>query len=154
MASQNYKFVVCPWYRRFYNLARELWFPKLPPHLVRGKKGEAFAAQFLRECGYKILTRNVRFEKDEIDIVARERDGTLVFVEVKTRSDYDVRGGYADVDARKRHALSRAIKNYLRRAYWRKKPWRVDVVVVTVADSCGNGKMTAEQIKGISLFKK
>lgn len=146
------KFVRCPWHRRVFELARELWFPKLPPHLVRGRKGEAFAAKFLRERGYKILARNVRFEKDEIDIVARERGGTLVFVEVKTRSDYDRRGGYADVDGGKREALRRAVRQYLKLAFWKNKPWRVDVVEVVVADS-GNGSMSARQISGISLSK-
>lgn len=50
-----------------------------------GRRGEALAAAFLIEGGYRILERNWRCGQGEIDIVARHGD-ELVFVEVKTRS--------------------------------------------------------------------
>lgn len=51
-----------------------------------GDLGESVATEFLIEHGYKILSRNFRINRvAEIDIVA-ETDGTIVFVEVKTRS--------------------------------------------------------------------
>ena len=49
-----------------------------------GPKGEAFAAQTLREAGLEILCRGYRKRCGEIDIVARDGD-CLAFVEVKTR---------------------------------------------------------------------
>lgn len=49
-----------------------------------GKLGEDYAAELLREKGYKILTRNFRSRFGEIDIVATH-GRELVFVEVKTR---------------------------------------------------------------------
>ena len=53
-----------------------------------GKWGEDKAVEFLQAKSYKILERNWRFSRAEIDIIARE-DGILVFIEVKTRSsDY------------------------------------------------------------------
>ncbi|HHH52756.1 MAG TPA: YraN family protein [Bacteroidetes bacterium] len=55
-------------------------------NLTIGKKGEEIAVEFLVEKGYLILERNWRFKKAEIDIIAKDKDGTLVFVEVKTRS--------------------------------------------------------------------
>ena len=50
----------------------------------RGRRGEGLAAWFLRLKGYRILDRNVRTPRGEVDIVAR-KGGCLVFVEVKTR---------------------------------------------------------------------
>ncbi|MCJ8152871.1 YraN family protein [Chryseobacterium sp. SSA4.19] len=50
-----------------------------------GKKAEDLAAEFLQKNGYKILVRNFRFQKAEIDIIA-EIDNQIVIVEVKARS--------------------------------------------------------------------
>lgn len=49
-----------------------------------GKQAEQQAADFLVEKGYRIVARNYRFDKAEIDIVAL-KDGTLAIVEVKAR---------------------------------------------------------------------
>jgi len=50
-----------------------------------GKSGEAEAADFLKNNGYKILAKNYRSKSGEVDIVARDKE-TVCFVEVKTRS--------------------------------------------------------------------
>lgn len=50
-----------------------------------GKKGEIIAAAYLRRMGYEILALNYRAGRGEIDIIA-QFDGTMVFVEVKTRT--------------------------------------------------------------------
>ena len=50
-----------------------------------GARGEEFASQFLQNLGYRILARNWRTKRGELDIVAI-RYSTLVFCEVKTRS--------------------------------------------------------------------
>ena len=49
-----------------------------------GKEGEAIALAHLIEKGYKILAKNYRSGRAEIDIIA-EKEGLFVFVEVKTR---------------------------------------------------------------------
>lgn len=49
-----------------------------------GILGENLAVDFLKNNGYKILTRNFRSRFGEIDVVGVDKD-TLVFVEVKTR---------------------------------------------------------------------
>lgn len=77
----------------------------------------------------KILLRNWRHGRDEVDIIALEND-CLVFVEVKTRGENDLRGGYAAVDARKRKAQKRAIRAYLNALRKRPKSHRFDVVEV------------------------
>ncbi len=50
-----------------------------------GKEAEDFAAQYLQKNGYKILVRNFRFQKAEIDIIA-EKDNLIIITEVKARS--------------------------------------------------------------------
>ncbi|KIC61814.1 YraN family protein [Chryseobacterium taiwanense] len=50
-----------------------------------GKKAEDLAVEFLQKNGYKILARNFRFQKAEIDIIA-EKDNLIIVVEVKARS--------------------------------------------------------------------
>ena len=60
---------------------------KEPSHNKKiGKRGEDAAARFLENNGYEILERNWKCEYGEADIIAMEGT-TLVFVEVKTRSN-------------------------------------------------------------------
>jgi len=53
-------------------------------NIETGKLGEDVACEFLVENGFRVLARNVRNKWGEIDVVAQDRDKTLVFVEVKT----------------------------------------------------------------------
>ena len=54
-------------------------------HILVGKTGEELAVSFLKEKGYEILHTNLRLEKVEVDIIAKDKN-QIVFVEVKTRS--------------------------------------------------------------------
>lgn len=60
-------------------------YSEMSEHIKTGEQGEALAQSFLTKLGYHILATNFRYEKSEIDIIAKEND-TIVFVEVKTRS--------------------------------------------------------------------
>ena len=53
-----------------------------------GDKGEEIAVAFLKKKGYKILNRNWRTGKLEIDIIAQLKD-LIIFIEVKTRARKD-----------------------------------------------------------------
>lgn len=99
-------------------------------HLETGKWGEKVAERFLAGKGFKILGRRVRVgTRDEIDLVARDRD-SLVFVEVKTRKSEDFGRPLAAVDRAKRHSLSRAAIRYMMRLRKRPDYFRFDVVEV------------------------
>lgn len=54
-------------------------------HNELGELGEQLAVDFLIENGYKILERNYRYMKAEVDIIAQKKD-VLAVIEVKTRS--------------------------------------------------------------------
>lgn len=54
-----------------------------------GMKGEEAAARYLELRGYEILHRNWTCRFGEADIIARDDDGTLCFIEVKTRRGID-----------------------------------------------------------------
>lgn len=54
-------------------------------HNDLGKKAEDLAAEFLIKSGYKILVRNFRYQKAEIDIIA-EKENLIIITEVKARS--------------------------------------------------------------------
>tara|TARA_R100000935_G_scaffold25393_2_gene45232 strand:+ start:134 stop:493 length:360 start_codon:yes stop_codon:yes gene_type:complete len=57
-------------------------------HNELGKKGEELAVAYLLKNGYKIVSRNFRHQKAEVDIIAR-KESTLAIIEVKTRSTPD-----------------------------------------------------------------
>jgi putative endonuclease len=97
-----------------------------------GDRGENRAARYLRERGYKILLRNFRCPLGEIDIIAR--DGrTLVFVEVKTRTEDDPLPE-DQVNPSKQHQITKAGKFYLGRYGVPQPPSRFDVIAVVWPD--------------------
>ncbi len=96
-----------------------------------GRWGEFLAAGYLFFHGCRILERNYRFGRYEIDVVARERrSGVLVFAEVKTRSS-TFHGLPRDaVDTKKQLFLTRAAQGYLKEHRIPDAPTRFDVVEV------------------------
>ncbi|MEZ2121034.1 MULTISPECIES: YraN family protein [unclassified Corynebacterium] len=77
-----------------------------------GRVGEDIAAHHYRSTGHRILARNVSYPVGEIDLIAETRDGTVVFVEVKTRSTAAF-GGIEAVSCRKVSRMRRAAALWL-----------------------------------------
>ena len=106
-------------------------------HITIGKQGEALAAAHLREKKYKIYGQNIRLGRDEIDIIAYDKEArTLVFIEVKTRSRYDpdflpVLG----MTKRKKRALRRSAWKWMKEHEY-DAPWRIDIVLVIGSTVC------------------
>jgi putative endonuclease len=100
-----------------------------------GDRAEALALEHLLRHGLALVCRNYRVARGprarggEIDLILRERDGTLVFVEVRSRAS-DLHGGaLASVGAAKQRALVFAAQHYLARLT-HTPPCRFDVVAV------------------------
>lgn len=89
------------------------WLRPRRPDL--GERGEDLAAAHFRRRGATVLARNWRSGRDELDLVALE-GRVLVFVEVKTRTAREAGAGWFAVDARKRRALRRAARAWMRAA--------------------------------------
>lgn len=77
-----------------------------------GVRGEDMAAAYLETAGYRIVARNWRFHRNEIDIIAMDGD-TLVFVEVKKRQDSAHGYGCEAVDHAKQQRIRRVAEAYL-----------------------------------------
>ncbi len=77
-----------------------------------GKLGEDFAAIWLINRGFSILDRNWRSGRVELDLVVR-RNNLIVFVEVKTRSNYQYGGAVQAVSGQKINNLKQAALRWL-----------------------------------------
>jgi len=83
-------------------------------HNELGNWGEDMAVDFLVKKGYEIKERNWRFQKAEVDIIAKI-ENTLVAVEVKTRST-DYFGNPQDfIKPKKIKLLVKAVDEYVNR---------------------------------------
>lgn len=97
-----------------------------------GAMGEALAVDHLTRAGLRILQRNWRCRYGELDIIACDDAGTLVFVEVKTRTG-DGYGGLAHaVTPRKVQRLRRLAGLWLAGQNRRWAAIRIDVIGVRV----------------------
>jgi putative endonuclease len=104
-----------------------------------GRAGEEAAVEALRAAGYRIVDRNVRLRRGELDVIAEEA-GDLVFVEVKTRRSTTYGTPAESVGARKRHVLAQLAAGYLARRGRGDRACRFDVVEVWV-DAAGRQRV-------------
>lgn len=100
-----------------------------------GDAAEARALAHLLGQGLELVQRNYRLARGpharggEIDLILRERDGTLVFVEVRQRSGRARGGAAASIGAAKQASLVLAAQHFLMR--WPSPPpCRFDVVAI------------------------
>ncbi len=94
-----------------------------------GSEYEALAEKWMEEHGYRILEKNYRCRQGEIDLIA-EKDGYLIFTEVKYRRSGQAGDPAEAVDYRKQKKISRVAEYYC----WEKRkvdtPCRFDVICV------------------------
>ena len=104
-----------------------------------GRAAEDAALAHLRRAGLELVARNYRVARGprarggEIDLILRDRDGTLVFVEVRARADRRHGGAAASIGAAKRASLVLAARHFLARLRV-VPPCRFDVVSVDGAE--------------------
>ncbi|MFW6114728.1 MAG: YraN family protein [Thermodesulfobacteriota bacterium] len=110
--------------------------------IALGKRGEELASRRLQSLGYEILERNYRCPLGEIDLIARE-NGTVVFVEIKTRRNRSLAEAKEAVHKKKQGQLSKVALAYLKsKNLWGAKA-RFDVVAIGI----GQGKASIEIVK-------
>lgn len=101
----------------------------------RGDEAEARALAHLERHGLTLVRRNYRVAAGprarggEVDLVMRERDGTLVFVEVRARANARHGGAAASVTAGKQRRVIFAAQHFLRHQAT-PPPCRFDVVAI------------------------
>jgi len=99
-----------------------------------GQKGEELAEEHLKKAGYKILFRNWKWGKHEIDIIA-ENDDYIIFAEVKTRADDFRMHPVTAVTREKQRSIIYAANGYLQK-FGIDKEGRFDIItVIKSADS-------------------
>ncbi len=109
--------------------------PKDRPQDKPGQAAEDQALKWLLRQGLTLVQRNYRVARGprarggEIDLIMRERDGTLVFVEVRHRAASAHGGAAASVTPSKQRSLRLAAQNYLLRLS-NLPPCRFDVVAI------------------------
>jgi putative endonuclease len=98
-----------------------------------GKWGQKQAEKFLKAKGCKILTTNFSCWRGEIDLIAIQPPETLVFAEVKTRTNEDYIDTEATVSKAKQLRMARTANFFIKTHKLENFPARFDVVIV-IAD--------------------
>ena len=99
-----------------------------------GISGEEEACGFLKKNGCKILQRNYRTPRGEIDIIAR-LGKIVLFVEVKTRVSSAFAQPWESVGFRKRQNLKIAAKSYIQQQKSRDDEYRFDVLSIVMNET-------------------
>ncbi len=100
----------------------------------RGDIAEQQAREFLQRQGLTFVAANVKGPGGEIDLVMRERQ-TLVFVEVRLRSNQRFTGAAESVNASKQNKLLKTAAWYLQQQKLTDEiPCRFDVVALSTLD--------------------
>lgn len=102
-----------------------------PTNQSRGRDAENLVCAFLRQQGLQLSTRNYRSPFGEIDLIMQEHS-TLVFVEVRFRSNARFGTPAETVDTRKQARLRATAEHYLQNTpRASRKACRFDIVAVT-----------------------
>jgi putative endonuclease len=99
---------------------------------ARGDAAEDRALAHLQGQGLRLVQRNFRTPGrggGEVDLIMREPDGTLVFVEVRQRADASRGGASASITPRKQQRVVLAARHFLLRL-GSQPPCRFDAVLI------------------------
>lgn len=134
--------------RRFLFLKVLIMSNKKVNHLKIGKKGELEAVEYLKKLGYKILNKNWFNKKGkrlgEIDIVAKDKNDEIVFVEVKSREIKDCNENInpeEQIGYYKMIKLQKIAESYINENNLWDSNWRFDAVSVIFYLDSENSKI-------------
>lgn len=105
----------------------------------RGDQAEQAALEHLQKQGLRLVKRNFKTPGrggGEVDLIMRERDGTLVFVEVRQRTGSSQGGAGASITATKQKRIVLAARHFLHQI-GSEPPCRFDVVLLQGLPAAG-----------------
>jgi putative endonuclease len=94
-----------------------------------GNLGEKYACDYLKKKGYRLLETNYRCKHGEIDIVAR-RKGSLVFVEVRTKTSLGFGSPEESISFTKRSHMRANAYYYLQSHQDENQQWSIGVIAI------------------------
>ena len=97
-----------------------------------GRWGERCGERFLHNKGLKTLARNFTCKTGEIDLIMTDEDGSIVFVEVKTRSDESFVETEWTVSPGKQTKMIKTSRYFLSTHKIEERPCRFDIVTVVI----------------------
>ena len=100
----------------------------------QGNKAEDQAAKYLQNKGCKILARNFSCKVGEIDIIAEDKQNTIIFVEVKQRKTNLFGGGLAAVNKAKQRRITLTAAEYIKKTQVKYFALRFDIITITGND--------------------
>ncbi len=101
---------------------------------LKGNYGEGLACRELEKDGYVIIGRNYRYRSGEIDIIA-EKDGIIVFVEVKLRTNTANGMPCEAVDLKKQKKIINTALMYIQQNNLSDNSFRFDVIEILALDN-------------------
>ena len=109
-----------------------------------GRAAERHAEQLLTRAGLRVIERRFRRAGGEIDLIALDDDGVLIFVEVKARRSDCYGSPLESVARRKQRRLVRAARAFLREYERSYRSDRFDAVALL---SDGRGRLLHEWVR-------
>ena len=117
-------------------------------HNELGKWGEDLAVAYLQRNDYTIIERDWKSGRRDIDIIAKDETGTIVFVEVKTRRNHMFGEPEEAIDYRKIQSLQLAINHYIK---FRHINSEVRFDIISIVGTIGS-EPEINHIKDVSLI--
>jgi putative endonuclease len=97
-----------------------------------GRWGERQCEKYLRKKGLKTLTRNYACKAGEIDLIMVDSDRSIVFVEVKTRTDEEFSPTESVITTTKMDKMAHTARYFISVHEIENRPYRFDIVTVTL----------------------
>jgi putative endonuclease len=105
---------------------------KLLDKEILGRWGEKRCEKFLKAQGLFPLTKNYSCKAGEIDLIMVDANRTIVFVEVKTRTDESFTPAETLITAEKQQKIYKTARYFLTVNDIENRPYRFDVVTITL----------------------
>lgn len=95
-----------------------------------GQWGQKQCEKFFNAKGCKTLTRNFSCKTGEIDLIMTSADGTVIFVEVKTRKKEDYADAESSITSAKKMRMTKAANLFIKEYKLENFPLRFDIAIV------------------------